>query len=120
MPDDGFRVDVVDDVPVVTTPVEIDLTNAAALRSALLDAAASGPGPLVVDMTRTQYCDSSGPYALFAAHQRAEATGHEVRLVIPSPLIRRIFALIGMNGTIPTFSSLAEALSRRTSLSRGR
>jgi anti-sigma B factor antagonist len=110
MPDDGFLVDVIGDVPVVVAPEEIDITNAEALRSALLTAAASGAGPLVVDMTRTQYCDSSGPHALFAAHQRAEAEGREVLMVIASAVVLRIFALTGVDRVIPNFSSLDEAL----------
>jgi anti-sigma B factor antagonist len=112
MPDDGFLVDVVGGVPVVAAPEEIDITNADALRSALLQAAASGPGTLVVDMTRTQFCDSSGPHALFAAHKRAEAEGGEVLLVIPSALVLRVFALTGVDRMIPNFTSLAEALAR--------
>ena len=46
---DGFEV--ASGVPVVTAPEEIDITNAPALRSALLEAAAHGHGTLVVDMT---------------------------------------------------------------------
>jgi anti-sigma B factor antagonist len=112
MPDDGFQVDVVGGVPVVAAPEEIDITNAGALCSALLEAAATGPGPLVVDMTRTEFCDSSGPHALFAAHQRAEAEGGEVLLVIASALVLRVFALTGVDRLIPNFTSLAEALAR--------
>jgi anti-sigma B factor antagonist len=112
MPDDGFLVEVVGGVLVVAAPEKIDITNAGALRSALLEAAASGPGPLVVDLTRTQFCDSSGPHALFAAHQRAEAEGREVLLVIPSAVVLRIFALTGVDRIIPNFTSLAEALAR--------
>ncbi len=112
MPDDGFLVDVIDGVPVVTTPEEIDITNAGALRSALLQAAASGPGTLAVDMTRTKFCDSSGPHALLAAHQRAEAVGGEVLLVADGALVLRVFALTGVDRMIPSFPSLAEALAR--------
>ena len=112
MPDDGFLVDVVGGVPVVVAPEEIDITNAEALGSALLQAAASGPGPLVVDMTRTEFCDSSGPHALAAAHKRAEAEGREVLLVIPSALVLRVFALTGVDRLIPNFTSLADALAR--------
>ena len=36
MPDDRFPVEVVEGVPVVAAPEEIDITNAEALRSALL------------------------------------------------------------------------------------
>ncbi len=83
MPEDSFPVEVIDGVPVVAAPEEIDITNAEALRSALLQAAANGHGRLVVDMTRTRFCDSSGLHALIAAHKRAEAEGREVVLVIP-------------------------------------
>jgi anti-sigma B factor antagonist len=54
-------------VPVVATPEEIDITNAEALRSALLTAAANGHSVVVVDMTRTRFCDSSGLHTLLAA-----------------------------------------------------
>ncbi len=43
MPDHGFLVDVVGGVPVVAAPAEIDITNAEALQSALLKAAANLP-----------------------------------------------------------------------------
>lgn len=58
-------------VPVVAAPAEIDITNADGLRSALLKAAADGPSTLVVDMTQTQFCDSSGLHALIAAHKKS-------------------------------------------------
>jgi hypothetical protein len=45
---------------VVTAPEEIDIANAAELRAALLEAAAHGNGTLVVNMLRTQFCDSAG------------------------------------------------------------
>ena len=62
-------------------------------------------------MTRTRFCDSSGLHALAAAHQRAEAEGREVLLVIPGTAVLRVFALIGMDRMIPNFTSLAEALA---------
>src|SRR5213079_2568123 len=109
---DGFPVEVVGGVPVVTAPEEIDITNAEALRAALLTATAGGPGTLVVDMTRTQFCDSSGLHALIAAHKRAEAEGREVLLVIPSTTVLRVFALAGMDRMIPNFTSLPDALTQ--------
>jgi len=120
MPDDGFPVDVVQGVPVVAAPEEIDITNAEALRSALLKAAANGPGTLVVDMTRTRFCDSSGLHALIAAHKRAEAGGHKVLLVIPAPAVLRVFVLTGMDRVISNFTSLAEALARTAATANGR
>lgn len=119
MPDDGFPVEVVGDVPVLAAPEEIDITNAEALRSALLTAA-NGHGTLVVDMTQTQFCDSSGLHTLIAAHKRAEAEGREVLLVIPSTTVLRVFALTGMDRVIPNFTSLAEALTQTAACANGR
>ena len=119
MPDDRFPVEMVGDVPVVAAPDEIDITNAEALRSALLKAAANGNRTLVVDMTRTQFCDSSGLHTLIAAHKRAEAEGREVLLVIPSPAVLRVFALTGMDKVIPNVTSLPQALARTAATANG-
>ena len=112
MLDDRFPVELVEGVPVVATPEEIDITNAEALRSALLKAAANGHGTLVVDMTQTRFCDCSGLHTLLAAHKRAEAQGHEVLLVIPSTTVLRVFAITGADRIIPNFTSLPKALAQ--------
>ena len=111
MPDDKFPIEMVEGVPVVATPEEIDITNAEALRSALLNAATNGHRTLVVDMTRTRFCDSAALSALVAAHKRAEADGREVLLVIHCTAVLRVFALTGVDGVIPNFTSLADALA---------
>ncbi len=70
-------------------------------------------------MTRTQFCDSAGPHALFDAHKRAEAEGREVLMVIPSAIVRRVFALTGVDRMIPHFTSLAEALAQPAGTANG-
>jgi len=111
MPDDRFPVEVVQGVPVVTVPEEIDVTNADGLRSALLEAASNGHGPLVVDMTRTQFCDTAGLHALVGAHKRARTEGGRVLLVLPGATVLRIFSITGLDDVIPNFPSLEEALA---------
>jgi anti-sigma B factor antagonist len=120
MPQDRFPVEVVQGVPVVAAPEEIDITNAEALRSALLTASANGHRALVVDMTRTQFCDSSGLHVLIAAHKRADAEGREVLLVIRGTAVLRVFALTGIDRVIPNFTSLAEALAQTPATANGR
>ena len=105
-------VELISGVPVVTAPEEIDITNAPELRSALMEAAAHGPGALVVDMTRTQFCDSSGLHTLLAAHKRAQAKGGELVVAISATHVLRIFAITGIDRMIPNFTSLDEALAR--------
>ena len=114
-----FTVQVIRGVPVVVAPREVDITNAGLLRAALLRAAARPGATLVVDMTRTRFCDSSGLHVLIAAHKRAGAEGREVLLVIPSTTVLRVFALTGMDRVIPNFTSLPEALARTAAAANG-
>ncbi len=110
MHDGMFPLEVVRGVPVVTAPEEIDITNAPGLRSALLEAAEHGHGTLVLDMTRTQFCDSSGLHTLLAAHKRAQAAGGELLLVLSASHVLRVFAITGIGRMIPNFTSLDQAL----------
>lgn len=112
MPDGRFPVELVSGVPVVAAPEEIDITNAAELHSALLEAAADGAGTLVADMTWTRFCDSSGLHTLLAVQKRTQAEGGELLLVIPSTAVLRIFAITGIDRMIPNFASLGEALAQ--------
>jgi len=111
MPEASFPVEVVSGVPVVTAPEEIDITNAAGLRAALLEAAAHGSRTLVVDMAQTQFCDSAGLNVLVRAHKRAQADRGEVLLVICTAAVLRIFAVTGIDHLIPTFPTLEHALA---------
>ena len=116
MHDGRFPIEVVDGVPVVTAPEEIDITNAPELRSALLEAAARGHGALVADLSRTQFCDSSGLHTLLAAHKRAQAAGGEMLLVIPGTDVLRVFAITGVDRIIPNFTSLEQALAQTSAI----
>ena len=111
MTEPRFPVRITRGVPVVIAPEEIDITNAGALRAALLHAAAR-PGPaLVVDMTRTRFCDSAGLHALIGAHKRAQAEGRHLRLAVTGAQVRRILALTALDRLIPVYTSLDQALA---------
>lgn len=112
MHDGRFLIELTSGVPVVAAPEEIDMANAAELELALHEAAANGPGTLVADLTLTRFCDSSGIRTLLAAHQRAQADGGELLLVVPDAAVLRVFAIIGVDRLIPNFASLDDALAR--------
>ena len=112
MRDGRCPIEVVSGVPVVTAPEEVDLTNAPELGSALLQATADGHPTLVVDMTRTRFCDSSGMHTLLAAHKRARAEGGELLLAITAAPVLRVLAITSIDRMIPTFTSLDQALAQ--------
>jgi anti-anti-sigma factor len=107
----SFPVEVVSGMPVVTAPEEIDITNAAGLRAALLEAAAQGSRTLVVDMAQTQFCDSAGLHVLVRAHKQARTEGGELLLVICTAAVLRVFAVTGIDHLIPNFPNLEQALA---------
>jgi anti-sigma B factor antagonist len=102
---------VINGVAVVSAPAEIDVTTAGQLRMVLLDAARHGHAAVVVDLTRTRFCDSAGLAVLAGAHRRARAQGGGVRLVLPADgAVARILSFTGLDGFIPSFGSLEHAL----------
>jgi len=98
-------------VPVVTVPEEVDITNAPGLRAALLQAAADGSRTLVVDMTRTRFCDSAGLRVLVDAHKRALAAGGALLLAVPAAAVLRVLEITGIDQVIPHFASLEDAVA---------
>ena len=112
MPEIRYLRTMIDGVPVVAAPAEIDVTTAGQLRAVLLDAVTCAHATVAVDMTRTRFCDSSALHTLLAAHQQAVAAGGELRLVVPADgHLPRIFALTCLDRFIPCFASLEDALA---------
>ena len=111
MPGAEYEVRWADGLPVVATPIEIDVNNAAEFRQALLSCANGSHPALVVDMSETVFCDSTGLHQLIRAHRRAIAAGGEVRLVIRAAPVLRLFAIMGIDQLFPVYTSLAEAVA---------
>ena len=66
----------------------------------------------MADLSRTQFCDSSGLHTLLAAHKRATTAGGDMLLVIPGNAVLRVFTITGVDRIIPNFTSLEEALAQ--------
>jgi anti-sigma B factor antagonist len=114
VPDTRYLIRLSGGVPVVAVPVEVDVTTSAQLREILLEASGSGHSTVVVDMSQTRFCDSSGLHTLIRAHKRAVSEGGELRLVVPPDgTVPRILNLTGLDLYLPCFPSVAEALSGR-------
>ena len=94
---------------VVTTLAEIDMRNADSLREALL-AAAAGHESVVVDMSGTEFCDSTGLSVLVEAKKRADADGHRLRLVVRAAALQRILLVTGFGRMFQIYDSLDETV----------
>jgi anti-sigma B factor antagonist len=97
---------------VMATPAEIDITTADQLGAALLAATENRHRTLVVDMTRTRFCDCAAAHAVVAAHKRLLTDGGELRLVLPADgTAHRVLILLCIEDVIHCFASLEEAVA---------
>jgi anti-sigma B factor antagonist len=119
MPAAEYSVQMAGGVPVVTAPTEIDTTTAGQLRAVLAEWQSQGHTTVIVDLTGTQFCDSAGLRELVVAHKRAVADGGGLQLVIPTEgVFLRIFTATGLDGIIPHFVTLGQALVQVPAVSR--
>jgi anti-sigma B factor antagonist len=110
-PTGDFPVQVVDGFAIVTAPDEIDVANAARFRAALLTAADAGRPAIVVDMTATEFCDSTGLNVLVRALRQADQAGSEIRLVVRTTALQRILTVTGVDGMFGRYENLDQALA---------
>jgi anti-sigma B factor antagonist len=72
---------------------ELDLATAPELEEKVLSAVREGDRAVVLDLRELTFMDSTGVRTIVAAHQIAERTGHDLRVVRPprdSPVSRVI------------------------------
>ena len=102
----------VNGVPVMATPAEIDITTAEQLSAVLLAATENRYRTVVVDMTRTRFCDCAGARTLAVVHERLLSAGGELRLVVPADgIVRRALTLLEIDQLIHCCASLEEAVA---------
>ena len=94
---------------VIRMPAEIDAANADEAREALLAAVSPGTAVLIIDMSKTTFCDSAALKSIIAAHARAAETGTQLRLVATAVL--RIITIVGIDQLIPVYPTLEAALT---------
>ena len=101
---------------VVQLPQEIDTSNAAQVKEQLLGLLNSdSPAPLIIDLTSTVFCDSSGIKALIHAHTRANGSHRRLyTAVLPTGPVRRIFDLTALSRLIPIHDDVRSAVAAAT------
>ena len=94
-------------------PEHIDLSNSAVIRGELLSVINRGATALIADLSATASCDHSGAEAMARAYQRAVNSGTDLRLVVPSPGVRRMLSINGVDRLVSVYPSRDAALAAR-------
>ncbi len=103
---------------VVVLPEHIDLSNSADIRGELLSVINRGATALIADMSATVSCDNSGADAVARAYRRAFSNGTDLRLVVVSPIVRRMISISGVDRLVSLYPSLEAALAAATPAER--
>jgi anti-anti-sigma factor len=94
----------------VTVAGEIDIATASQLRDRLAVLAASGRR-LVVDLAQVSFLGAAGLDVLAAAARQAREFGGDLGVASPRPLVRRLFAITGLDRQISLARTVTEALA---------
>jgi len=115
---DGLRkhpvlgVDTVGDARVVRLGGELDLYNAAQVRSALADACAEFPERIVVDLGEVEFIDSTALGVLIETRTRL-VNRDGLLLAAPGLETRRALQISGLDQLFPVHDSVPDALSAK-------
>jgi anti-sigma B factor antagonist len=108
------------DACVVELTGEYDLSSIDELTDALGQAASSRG--MIVDLSSASFIDSAVLGALITSHREAAANGRRWALVIGNgsgAAVRRILELTGLDGVLPVYSDVGDALAAGSSRESG-
>jgi anti-sigma B factor antagonist len=97
-----------------TTLVEIsgriDSTNATSLGEALNAEIDAGHLQMVVDLSNVEYISSAGLRELVSAAKKVRQNGGDLRIASPSPRVREVLELAGLDTIFQVFPTQVEAV----------
>jgi anti-anti-sigma factor len=94
---------------VLTVAGEIDLDTAPRLTVAIEHALAAGALDLWIDLSTTEFMDSSGLHVLLEARRATQQLNRRLAIICPRGFIRRVFEVAGLADHLPLFDDRAAA-----------
>lgn len=98
-------------VPMIELEGEVDVYTAPQLKQQVIGVLESGAKELIVDLTRVDYLDSTALGVLIGGLKRMREVDGNMMLICPSPRIRRVFEITGLDKIFDIFNTQADAES---------
>ena len=108
----NFKMDtrtVDEEVPLIDLEGEVDVYTAPQLKQQMISILEEGASELVVDLTKVEYLDSTALGVLIGGLKRMREREGNMVLVCPSPRIRRVFEITGLDKIFDIFNTEIEA-----------
>jgi anti-anti-sigma factor len=91
---------------------EVDIANASSLETEIADAVSNAADGLVIDLTETEYFDSSGIRLLFELHERLSGRRQLLRVVVPpDAVILSALRITEVDQVVPIDATVEDAMS---------
>jgi len=96
--------------PIIELEGEVDVYTAPQLKQQMINLLESGARELVVDLTKVDYLDSTALGVLIGGLKRMRERDGNMVLVCPSPRIRRVFEITGLDKIFDIFNTAEDAM----------
>jgi len=96
-------------LPLIRLEGEVDVYTAPQLKQQMINLLESGARTMVVDLSDVEYLDSTALGVLIGGLKRMREMDGNMVLVCPSPRIRRVFEITGLDKIFEIFNSETEA-----------
>lgn len=97
------------ELPLIELEGEVDVYTAPQLKQQMIGLLESGVKELVVDLTKVDYLDSTALGVLIGGLKRMREVDGNMALVCPSPRIRRVFEITGLDKIFDIHNSQEDA-----------
>jgi anti-anti-sigma factor len=103
-------------IAVLAVSGEVDLSTVPAFEAAIVEALASGPKALVLDLSGVDFLASAGLQTLVATHERLgkDGDGTTFAVVADGPATSRPIQLTGLDQILSMYPTMAEAMAALT------
>lgn len=93
------------DVTVIQPKGRLNMVGASALRKQLQEIVDGGSSRIVVDLSTTEFIDSSGLGALISGLKMARQAGGDLRIAATPSQVTTVLNLTNLNRVLPTYAS---------------
>jgi anti-sigma B factor antagonist len=98
-------------VPVVVLSGDLDIATAPKVRDTVVKLATAGHLLAVIDLREVEFLDSTGLGVLVGCLKRFRTLGGDLRLVVTSDRVRKVFEITGLDRAFTLHEGLDEAVA---------
>ena len=99
-------------VPLIELEGEVDVYTAPHLKQQMITLLEEGHVEMVVDLTKVEYLDSTALGVLIGGLKRVRERDGNLQLICPSPRIRRVFEITGLDKIFDIYNTEEETVAK--------